>query len=70
MAGTPTLNERALRLADHMASTAAALRIAVQQTPTPIDLNLPRPTGRLRNVRPVQDEPSQFRTAAGVRSAG
>jgi methenyltetrahydromethanopterin cyclohydrolase len=30
---TPTLNERAQRLADHLASTAAALRIAVQQTP-------------------------------------
>ncbi len=28
-----TLNERALRLADHMAATAAALRIAVHQTP-------------------------------------
>jgi methenyltetrahydromethanopterin cyclohydrolase len=29
---TPTLNERAQRLADHMAATAAALRIAVQTT--------------------------------------
>jgi methenyltetrahydromethanopterin cyclohydrolase len=29
---SPTLNERALRLADHMASTAAALRVNVQQT--------------------------------------
>src|SRR5438128_4074458 len=33
MAGTAALNERALRLADHMASTASALRIEVQQTP-------------------------------------
>ena len=32
MAGTLTLNERAQRLADHMASTAGALRIEVQQT--------------------------------------
>src|SRR3954467_9792806 len=29
---TPTLNERAVRLADHMASTAAALRINVKAT--------------------------------------
>src|SRR5215831_58042 len=34
LAATPTLNERALRLADHMASQASALRIAVQQTPS------------------------------------
>ena len=33
MAVTPTLNERAQRLADHMASTAAALRIAPQTLP-------------------------------------
>ena len=33
MAATPTLNERAQRLADYMASTAPGLRIAVQQTP-------------------------------------
>jgi len=32
VATTPTLNERSQRLADHMASTAAALRIAVHQT--------------------------------------
>ena len=32
MATTLTLNERAQRLADHLASTAAAVRIAVQQT--------------------------------------
>lgn len=32
MATTLTLNERAQRLADHMASSAATLRIAVQQT--------------------------------------
>ena len=34
MAAILTLNERAQRLADHMAATAAALRIAVQQTGT------------------------------------
>jgi methenyltetrahydromethanopterin cyclohydrolase len=33
VAATPTLNERAQRLADYMASTAGGLRIAVQQTP-------------------------------------
>jgi methenyltetrahydromethanopterin cyclohydrolase len=33
VAVTPTLNERAQRLADFMASTAAGLRIAVQQAP-------------------------------------
>ncbi len=32
MATTPTLNERALRLADHMAATAAALRIEAHTT--------------------------------------
>ena len=32
MAASLTLNERAQRLADHLASTAASLRIAVQQT--------------------------------------
>ena len=33
MAAAPTLNERAMRLADYVASSAAALRIAVQTTP-------------------------------------
>jgi methenyltetrahydromethanopterin cyclohydrolase len=33
VATTPTLNEKAQRLADYMASTASALRVAVQQTP-------------------------------------
>ncbi len=33
MAATPSLNERAQRLADYMASTAAGLRIAVQHAP-------------------------------------
>jgi methenyltetrahydromethanopterin cyclohydrolase len=33
VAPSPTLNERGLRLADHLAATAASLRIAVQQTP-------------------------------------
>ncbi len=31
MASSPTLNERGLRVADHLAATAAALRIGVQQ---------------------------------------
>src|SRR3954454_19386859 len=34
MAATPTLNERALRLADHAAATAGALRINVQTLPS------------------------------------
>jgi methenyltetrahydromethanopterin cyclohydrolase len=34
VATTPTLNERALRIADHMAANAQSLRIAVQQTAT------------------------------------
>lgn len=33
MAATPTLNERALRLADYIASSAASLRVQVQTTP-------------------------------------
>jgi methenyltetrahydromethanopterin cyclohydrolase len=33
VASSPTLNERGLRVADHLATTAAALRIGVQQTP-------------------------------------
>jgi methenyltetrahydromethanopterin cyclohydrolase len=33
VAAAPTLNERAMRLADYVASSAAALRIAVQTTP-------------------------------------
>jgi methenyltetrahydromethanopterin cyclohydrolase len=33
VAATPTLNERSQRLADHMAATAAALRITVEQLP-------------------------------------
>lgn len=32
MASSPTLNERALRVADHVAATAAALRVAVHTT--------------------------------------
>ncbi|MCC6493678.1 MAG: hypothetical protein IT424_11735 [Pirellulales bacterium] len=41
--------------------------IAVQQTPAPVALNLPQPTGRLRSVRPVKEpeDPSRFRTASG-----
>jgi hypothetical protein len=48
----------------------AAGNVAVQQSPTPVELNLPQPTGRLRSVRPVPVEPSRFRTAAGSRRAG
>jgi hypothetical protein len=40
--------------------------IAVRTSPAPVVLNLPQPTGRLRSVRPVQDDPSRFRTAAGA----
>jgi hypothetical protein len=40
--------------------------VAVRQSPAPVVLNLPQPTGRLRSVRPVNDDPSRYRTASGV----
>jgi hypothetical protein len=42
--------------------------VAVCTSPAPVMLNLPQPTGRLRSVRPVQEQqdPSRFRTAAGA----
>jgi hypothetical protein len=45
--------------------------VGIQQSPTAVDLNLPRPTGRLRNVRPVQNEadPDRYRTASSARPA-
>jgi hypothetical protein len=43
--------------------------VDVQQSPTAIDLSLPRPTGRLRNVRPVEVEQDRFRTASSARPA-
>lgn len=43
--------------------------VEVRQSPTAVDLNLPRPTGRLRNVRPVEGDPSRYRTASGARPA-
>jgi hypothetical protein len=47
--------------------------VAIQQSPAAVDLNLPRPTGRLRNVRPVQSQneadPDRYRTASGARPA-
>jgi hypothetical protein len=39
--------------------------VAVRTSPAPVMLNLPQPTGRLRSVRPVQEDPSRFRTAVG-----
>jgi methenyltetrahydromethanopterin cyclohydrolase len=48
VAVTPTLNERALRLADYIASTAAALRVQVQSTPAGarvIDCGIKAPGG-------------------------
>jgi hypothetical protein len=42
--------------------------VSVQQTEAAVELNLPLPTGRLRNVRPVQAEPGRYRTAAGART--
>ena len=43
--------------------------VAVKQSPAPVVLNLPQPTGRFRNVRPVEGEndPNRYRTASGVR---
>jgi hypothetical protein len=46
----------------------AAGNVAVQQTQAAVDLNLPRPTGRLRSVRPIEAAPGRYRTAAGTRS--
>jgi hypothetical protein len=40
--------------------------VAVKTSPAPVMLHLPQPTGRFRNVRPVQDDPSRFRTASGA----
>ncbi|BBO34933.1 hypothetical protein [Lacipirellula parvula] len=39
--------------------------VAIHQSPAPVALNLPQPTGKLRSVRPVQSEPQRFRTATG-----
>lgn len=39
--------------------------VAIRQSPGPVVLNLPQPTGTLRNVRPVQSAPQRFRTAVG-----
>jgi hypothetical protein len=43
--------------------------VEVRQSPAAIDLNLPRPTGRLRNVRPVEADPDRYRTASSDRRA-
>jgi hypothetical protein len=43
--------------------------VAIRSSPAPVVLNLPQPTGRLRSVRPVQEDPSRFRTAAGGAAA-
>jgi hypothetical protein len=39
--------------------------VAIRQSPAPVVLNLSQPTGRLRSVRPVEEDKSRFRTAAG-----
>jgi hypothetical protein len=44
--------------------------VEVCQSPTAINLNLPRPTGRLRNVRPVDADADRYRTASGPRTEG
>jgi hypothetical protein len=44
--------------------------VEVRQSPSAINLNLPRPTGRLRNVRPVEADPDRYRTASGPRAEG
>lgn len=41
--------------------------VEVQQTPSAVELNLPRPTGRLRNVRPVESDATRYRTASSER---
>jgi hypothetical protein len=37
--------------------------VATYQTPSPLVLILPQPTGRLRSVRPVTEDVGRFRTA-------
>jgi hypothetical protein len=39
--------------------------VATYQSPTPIELILPQPTGRLRGVRPAADDPDRYHTADG-----
>lgn len=41
--------------------------VTARQSAAPVSLNLPQPTGRFRNVRPVAEDPSRYRTANGVR---
>ncbi len=41
--------------------------LATSQTPTPILLNRPQPTGRLRGVRPVEDNQRRYDTAENGR---
>jgi hypothetical protein len=45
--------------------------IAVVQSPAPVALNVPQPTGRLRSVHPVKepDSSTRYRTAAGASHA-
>jgi hypothetical protein len=37
--------------------------VTARQTAAPVSLDLPQPTGKFRNVRPVSEEPGRYRTA-------
>ena len=39
--------------------------VTARQSAAPVALNLPQPTGKFRNVRPVAEDPGRYRTAAG-----
>jgi hypothetical protein len=43
--------------------------VTVRQSPAPVVLHLPQPTGRLKSVRPVAEDASRYRTAAGGKHA-
>lgn len=40
--------------------------VAVRGSTAPVELKLPQPTGTFRNVRPVEADPSRFRTAGAL----
>jgi hypothetical protein len=43
--------------------------VTARQSASPVALNLPQPTGKFRNVRPVAEDPTRYRTAAGYGNA-
>lgn len=41
--------------------------VTARQSAAPVSLNLPQPTGQFRNVRPVTEDTTRYRTANGAR---